>query len=196
MAPTVPEFYAGKSVLITGGTGFVGKALLEKLLRCCPDIGTVYLLMRQKKGLGCEERLKDLWSKRVFDLLRDKDPEAIKKVRLINGDITEPELGISDADKKELQERCNVIFHSAACVRFDQKLKDAVFNLNTTGTLRMLTLAESMKNLQVFVHLSTAYCRCDLEMLEEKLYPAVHNPRKIIEIVEWMDDDTLQYLEP
>ncbi|XP_026740051.1 putative fatty acyl-CoA reductase CG5065 [Trichoplusia ni] len=195
MAPTVPEFYAGKSVLITGGTGFVGKALLEKLLRCCPDIGTVYLLMRQKKGLGCEERLKDLWSKRVFDLLRDKDPEAIKKVRLINGDITEPELGISDADKKELQERCNVIFHSAACVRFDQKLKDAV-NLNTTGTLRMLTLAESMKNLQVFVHLSTAYCRCDLEMLEEKLYPAVHNPRKIIEIVEWMDDDTLQYLEP
>ncbi|XP_047038744.1 putative fatty acyl-CoA reductase CG5065 [Helicoverpa zea] len=195
MAPTVEEFYRGKSIFLTGGTGFVGKALIEKLLRSLPDLKALYLLMRQKKGLSAEERLKDLCSKQVFDMLREKNPEGFKKLRIINGDITEEGLGISEDDKRLLREECNIIFHSAACVRFDQKLKDAV-NMNTSGTLRMLTLAESMQNLEVFVHLSTAYCRCDLEVLEERVYRAVHPPRKIMDLVQWMDDPTLEFLEP
>lgn len=195
MAPIVPEFYIGKSIFITGGTGFVGKVLIEKLLRSCPEIDSIYLLMRPKKGVGCEERLRNLWNQKVFELIRNQNPDAIKKLKIINGDITEDDLGISEEDKKILQDNCNIIFHSAACVRFDQKLKYAV-NMNTTGTLRLLTLAETMKKLEVFVHLSTAYCRCDLDVLEEKLYPAVHKPRKIIDIVSWMDDETLNHLEP
>ncbi|KAJ8707585.1 hypothetical protein PYW07_011262 [Mythimna separata] len=195
MAPTVQEFYRGKTIFLTGGTGFVGKALIEKLLRSCPEVGTIYLLMRQKRGMNCEERLKDLCSKQVFCLLREKNPDSFKKLKIINGDITEDGLGISEDDKKLLQKECQVIFHSAACVRFDQKLKDAV-NMNTTGTWRMLSLAETMENLEVFVHLSTAYCRCDLDVLDEKVYRAVHQPRKIMDIVQWMDDDTLAYLEP
>ncbi|XP_049883830.1 fatty acyl-CoA reductase 1-like [Pectinophora gossypiella] len=195
MAPSVPEFYKGKHILITGATGFVGKALVEKLLRSCKGVSTIYLLMRQKKGLTSEERLKELINQKVFDPLKEKDPTCFKKLRLIAGDILEPELGISDEDRKLLQSTCNMVFHSAACVRFDQKLKDAVA-MNTTGTLRVLELAETMEKLEVFVHLSTAYCRCHLDVLEEKLYPAVHKPRKIMEIVEWMDDDLLNHLEP
>ncbi|KAL4721327.1 hypothetical protein ACJJTC_007158, partial [Scirpophaga incertulas] len=47
-----------------------------------------------------------------------------------------------------------------------------------------------------FVHLSTAYCRCDLDELEEKMYAPVHSPRKIMDICQWMDDDLLAYMEP
>ncbi|XP_075988838.1 putative fatty acyl-CoA reductase CG5065 [Anticarsia gemmatalis] len=195
MAPLVTEYYRGKSIFITGGTGFVGKAVIEKLLRCCPDIGTIYLLLRQKKGLSSEERLKELCSQRVFDLIRAQNPDSFKKLRVIGGDITEDQLGISEEDRKTLQKNVNIIFHSAACVRFDQKLKDEV-NMNTTGTWRVLSLAETVENLEVFIHLSTAYCRCDLDVLDEKVYPAVHSPRKIMDIVSWMDDDTLDYLEP
>jgi fatty acyl-CoA reductase len=43
-------FYKGRSVLVTGATGFCGKALLEKLLRSCADVGKIYLLMRPKRG--------------------------------------------------------------------------------------------------------------------------------------------------
>ena len=40
---------AGKHVLISGCTGFLGKVLLEKLLRTNPDIGGVHLLVRGSK---------------------------------------------------------------------------------------------------------------------------------------------------
>lgn len=57
---SIGEFYRGSNVFITGATGFVGKALLEKLLRSCDLLDTVHLLMRPKRGLGIEQRLKEL----------------------------------------------------------------------------------------------------------------------------------------
>ncbi|XP_022121959.2 putative fatty acyl-CoA reductase CG5065 [Pieris rapae] len=195
MTPSVREFYRDKSILITGATGFVGKVLVEKLLRDCPDLKVIYILLRQKKGVPGEERLKELCSNKVFELLQNKNPSIFNKLKFISGDILEEELGLSNDDRQELQRNCQIIFHSAACVRFDQKLKDAV-HMNTTGTLRVLNLAETMDNLEAFVHLSTAYCRCDLDELDERLYPAVHKPRKIMDIVEWMDDETLKHIEP
>ena len=61
----VAEFYAGKNVFVTGGTGFIGKVLLEKLMRSCPDINAIYCLVRPKKGLTPWERLEQLFEQRV-----------------------------------------------------------------------------------------------------------------------------------
>ena len=47
-------------MLITGVTGFVGKALLEKRLRSCSYIGNIYLLVRPKKGEDISTRFKKL----------------------------------------------------------------------------------------------------------------------------------------
>lgn len=60
MASHVTDFYHGKNVFITGGTGFVGICLIEKLLRCCPDVKSIYLLIRPKKGKQIAERLEEL----------------------------------------------------------------------------------------------------------------------------------------
>lgn len=56
--PRIPAVFAGKNVFITGASGFLGKVLVEKLLRSCPDVGNVYMLLRAKKGKSPEERLK------------------------------------------------------------------------------------------------------------------------------------------
>nr|XP_032525565.1 uncharacterized protein LOC116776470 [Danaus plexippus plexippus] len=144
MSRSVTEFYDGKCIFVTGATGFVGKVLVEKILRSLPGVKNVYLLMRQKKGTSGDDRLKDLWNSRIFDNLRANNPDAFNKIKLISGDLLKEDLGICNDDRGVIQENCNIVFHSAACVRFDQKLKDAV-ETNTTATLRLLKLAETMK---------------------------------------------------
>lgn len=56
----VPGFFKGRCVFITGGTGFMGKVLVEKLLRSCPEIATIYLLMRPKRGNDVRIRQEEL----------------------------------------------------------------------------------------------------------------------------------------
>lgn len=55
----VKTFYTGKNIFITGGTGFVGLCLIEKILRCIPDVGNIYLLLRPKKGKEISQRLEE-----------------------------------------------------------------------------------------------------------------------------------------
>ncbi|OWR46525.1 fatty-acyl CoA reductase 4, partial [Danaus plexippus plexippus] len=191
----VAEFYKNKTIFVTGGTGFLGKVLVEKLLRCCPDLKRIYLLMRPKKGLNVNERIDDYFNCRVFEIIHEKSPKIFDKVTVIPGDILQHNLGISIEDWEKLQRETEIVFHCAACVRFDMPIRDAV-NLNTLGTDRVLKLADDMEKLEVFVHVSTSYCRSDLQKLGERLYPAKHRPQDIIDIVKWMDDELLTLIQP
>ena len=65
MLPSIVDFYSARDVFITGATGFMGKCLLEKLLRSVPDLGSVFVLTRAKKGKGPEQRTKELLSSPV-----------------------------------------------------------------------------------------------------------------------------------
>jgi fatty acyl-CoA reductase len=60
MEPITGEWYKGKSVFVTGGTGFVGKVLLEKLLRSCEGIPRVYLLCRPRRGSSANARISEM----------------------------------------------------------------------------------------------------------------------------------------
>lgn len=46
----IAEFYERKNILVFGATGFVGKVLIEKLLRDCPKLNKIYVVIRTKKG--------------------------------------------------------------------------------------------------------------------------------------------------
>lgn len=63
--PSIAEFYEGKSVFITGATGFMGKVLVEKLLRSCPGVVHLYLLMRPSRGKDVASRLQELLDNQV-----------------------------------------------------------------------------------------------------------------------------------
>jgi fatty acyl-CoA reductase len=54
---SIAEFYEGRSIFITGATGFMGKVLVEKIMRSCPGVERLYLLMRPSKDQSVDCRL-------------------------------------------------------------------------------------------------------------------------------------------
>jgi thioester reductase-like protein len=57
---TVKSFYKNKNIFLTGGSGFVGISYIEKVLRSIPDIGSIYIILRPRKGQSIQERLEIL----------------------------------------------------------------------------------------------------------------------------------------
>ncbi|XP_064483362.1 fatty acyl-CoA reductase 1-like [Ornithodoros turicata] len=185
--PLIPEFYKGKDVFITGATGFMGKVLVEKLLRSCSEIGRIFVLMRSKGGLSPQERLEELLSTQIF-----RSTHSTKgKVVALEGDLTLPDLGLTARDKDLLLDNTQLIFHSAAIVKFDEPLKSSM-DMNVLGTRRLLRLCQCMKKLKVFVHISTAYCNCDKTDVSEIIYSPPFDPQNVIDAVRWMKDDMIE----
>lgn len=191
----VQEFYNGKSVLITGVTGFLGKILLEKLLRSCPGIKQIFLLIRPRKGSKSKERLSSLLKAECFEHVHREHAQALGKLVAVDGDLTEPGLGLQPADYELLIREVSVVFHSAATIKFNETLRQAV-EMNMEGTRKVLKLCHEMKNLQAVVHVSTAYCNCDCKKLDERIYPSHIHPQDIISCTKWMEESMLAALTP
>jgi len=168
------------------------------------------LLIRPRKGVNAEQRWQDLVdSCDLFESIRNSkfDIDAgidddgsistnlLAKVVPLNGDITEPELGLSPESSKLVCDNVSVVFHCAATVRFDERMRLAV-QMNVEGTQRLLRLCDKMKRLDAFVHASTAYCNCDRSRVDESVYPAPFPWRRLVEGVEWMSDDMFDRLTP
>lgn len=68
LASPIQDFYTDTNILVTGATGFIGKALVEKLLRSCTNINRIYMLIRSKKGHSVETRYEKLISNSVSSL--------------------------------------------------------------------------------------------------------------------------------
>ncbi|OQR79743.1 putative fatty acyl-CoA reductase-like [Tropilaelaps mercedesae] len=192
----VVKFFAGQTIFITGGSGFVGKAILEKLLRCCPDIRLVYLLIRSKKGSTAGERLNKMLQDSLFtETLNRRGPEAWKKVHAVSGDVLQPDLGLCPSDRQKLTDEVSIVIHSAASVRFDDPLREAI-DMNMGGTKRLLELAKHMVNLKSVVHISTAYTNCTQEFAEEKIYDLPHSTSNLFAMAANLDDAQMAAVTP
>ncbi|XP_076646281.1 putative fatty acyl-CoA reductase CG5065 [Halictus rubicundus] len=191
----IQSFYKGKNIFITGGSGFMGKVLIEKLLYSCSELNKIYILIRAKKGRSPDLRIDDMFKLPMFERIRKQKPHMMKKVVPLIGDMSLDQLGLTDADLKTLMDETDVVFHCAATLRLEAKLKDAIV-MNTKGTKRLLDIAKNMKRLKSFLHLSTAFCHPDLEELGERVYDAPDDPHKVIQLIEWMDESAIDLIAP
>ncbi|KAF9385807.1 cyclin-dependent kinase inhibitor far1 [Podila verticillata] len=177
----VKEFYADNTVVfLTGATGFVGKTILEKLLRSFPEITKVYLLVRISGTKTLQDRVEnDVFGSKIFDTLKTQSASAedfhkqiIEKIVPVQGDITLERLGLSDTDLAMIQNDARVVINSAASVSFDDPLNNAL-EMNTRGPFRTFDVAKGIKHLSAFVHISTCYVNSPMTdaHIDEKIYP-------------------------
>lgn len=104
-------------------------------------------------------------------------------------------LGLSGEQIKRVCQDVTIVFHCAATLKLEANLKDAI-DMNTTGTKRVIDLCKKFENLKALVHLSTAFCNCDQEVMREKVYDCPHNPEDLIRMAEWMDAKALENITP
>ncbi|XP_017022262.1 fatty acyl-CoA reductase wat-like [Drosophila kikkawai] len=191
MEPGIPEFFKNKTVFLTGGSGFLGKVATEKLLRTT-EVKRIYSLIRPKRGVSIEGRT-SAWEKDpIFEVLLQAQPKALQRVTPIAGDCLEPDLGISEKDRKLLVNEVQVVIHGAATVRFDEAMHLSLA-INVRATRLMLQLAKQMSQLVAFVHISTAYSNCVLTDIDERFYPEnlKDDSDTILALSELLSDETL-----
>ncbi len=158
----VLERLRGKHVLITGTTGFLGKVVLEKLIRAVPDIGGIHLLIRgNKRHPDARERFfEEIATSSVFDRLRQDNNEAFEtfleeRVHCITGEVTKPLFGLPVDRFRKLAAGVDVFFNSAASVNFREEL-DKALAINTKCLENVAELARQNPALAV-LQVSTCY---------------------------------------
>lgn len=105
-------------------------------------------------------------------------------------------LGITHKDRQSLIDNVDIIYNCAASVRFDDPLDKAIFT-NVRSTRELLLLAEEMKHLKAFIHVSTAYCNSDKQnkyVIEEEIYPSRGDWREAIDLIEQGDKNITDIL--
>ncbi|EDV42334.1 uncharacterized protein Dana_GF17060 [Drosophila ananassae] len=189
-------FYKDKVVFLTGSTGFLGKVFVEKLLRST-EVKRIYTLVRGKRGQNIQDRLKLWQADSIFEVLLRSKPDALQRVHPIAGDCSEPDLGISEQDRRILASEVQVVIHGAATVKFNEPLHIALA-INTRATRLMLQLAREMKMLVAYLHVSTAYSNSVIFRIEEKFYPDLLTcgSEKVLALSELVSDQVLDGMEP
>ncbi|KRK03475.1 uncharacterized protein Dyak_GE24582, isoform B [Drosophila yakuba] len=196
MDSDIQGFFKNKTVFLTGATGFLGKVITEKLLRTT-DVNRIYSLIRAKRGVPIQDRI-TTWAKDpVFEVLLRTKPDALQRVCPIEGDCLDPDLGISQSDRRILIAEVQVVIHGAATVRFDEALHLSLA-INVRATRLMLQLAKQMTQLVSYVHISTAYSNCVVHDIAERFYPEHLNcsSDKILAVGEMVSNQLLDAMEP
>lgn len=162
----IQAYFTGKTVLMTGATGFLGKALIEKMLRSLPGLRRLYLLIRPRRShshtIPAADRFRnELLRSSIFTRLKQEQGDQFEeyvtsRISVVAGELTEERLGVSSDDYRRLAAEVEVIINSAAVVVFDERL-DLALNLNTLGARRMLDFARDCPRLQAVIHISTCY---------------------------------------
>ncbi|CAG2117560.1 unnamed protein product, partial [Medioppia subpectinata] len=150
---------------------------------------TIYILIREKRGQSCEQRLESLLQSKLFSFALDIN-KVRHKVVAIAGDLSIDGMGLKDSDRELLVSKVSVIFHVAGDVKFNETIRDAVTH-NLIGTAQVVRLCHQCRALEALIHVSTAYAFCQRSDLEEKIYPMKVTPEEVIRAVQTMNDTEL-----
>jgi thioester reductase-like protein len=133
-----------ESIFLTGFPGFIASRLVERLA----NSETQFFLLVEPRFV--EKAIEEV------ELIAEEQGIPLEAFSIVEGDITQPNLGISNDDLEVIQVETTQVFHLAAV--YDLAVdKDLAFRVNLEGTRHVNDLAVSIKNLRRYNYVSTCY---------------------------------------
>ncbi len=160
----IAERLAGRRFFVTGGTGFLGTALIERILRCIPEAEVVALVRPGRRNDPADRVARDILRNDCFARLRSElgtafDDSVPSRLHAVAGDVSTDGLGLDD-DGRAMLAGCDVVIHSAATVSFDAPLDHAV-EVNLLGPARVAAAVAAARSAggkpAHMISVSTAY---------------------------------------
>lgn len=157
---SVLDTLSGKTILIIGGTGFLGRIMLYHLLKFVPNIKRVFVLIRPTHGrTGADRMEQEVLGSPVFST-NPEDPAFFRqavaeKVVVVEGDAARPGLALASDVSEEILANADVIINTAGNVDFNPPL-DVSLSANTLGVRNVLDFCESSRSKR-YVHISTCF---------------------------------------
>lgn len=158
---SVADTLAGKELLVTGVTGFLGKVLVVHLLLEVPQLRRIHVLIRGQKGKSALDRFTRIAaSSPAFRPLRERFGDDLgaflgARIEVHEGDVADPLFGLSDKTIKVLSPRLDAIVHVAGLTDFAADPRQAL-EVNVEGALHAADLASRCER-AVLIHTSTCY---------------------------------------
>ncbi len=160
-AGSLPETLAGKHLLVTGASGFLGKVWLAMILDRVPEIGHLTVLIRGRKretALARFERLVD--TSPVFRPLRARHGAHLgsflaDRVEVVEGDVSRPLCGLDERGAARIARTLDGIVHFAGSTDFEPDPREAIA-VNVRGAIHVADLAARTKSKRL-LHVSTCF---------------------------------------
>jgi len=163
---SIADALDGQRIAITGGTGFLGTALIERLLRRAPGCELVLLIRPSQRRTVAQRAQREIFRNDAFDPLRAQlagtdepfDAMIARRVQVIAGDVGSDGLRLDD-EGRALLATCDTVVHSAATVSFDSPL-DLAVEVNLLGPSRIAAVLHEICDPDRYPHLvavSTCY---------------------------------------
>ena len=156
----IPAALDGRRIAVTGATGFLGTAIVERLLRSAPGCELLLLVRPGRRSTAAQRVRREIFRNDAFDRLRREladrfDDEVARRVLVADGDVSRDGLGLDD-DGRSLVANCDIVIHSAASVAFDSPLDTAV-ETNLLGPMRVAAVLDDLGVSPHLVSVSTCY---------------------------------------
>ena len=158
----IREGLTGKTLFVTGSTGFLGKSIVEKCLRDLPEIARIELGIRSSARRSARERLeREVLASPAFRPLKQELGDAAfaelveRKLQVVEIDLGRDGLGLDDSGRAALR-AADVVIHSAAAGEFDNPA-DISAQTNLLGAARLTGAIAGLGTRPHLVHISTAF---------------------------------------
>jgi fatty acyl-CoA reductase len=157
----IVEGLTGRRLFVTGSTGFLGTALVERLLRAVPDCHLTLLVRPGRRSTAAQRARREIFRNDAFDRMRADlgattfDAAVAERVAVVAGDVSVDGLGLDDVGRSALA-AADIVIHSAAAVSFDSPLDGAV-EVNLRGPSRIVEALHDLGTTPHYVAVSTCY---------------------------------------